>query len=110
MIRVKSNLLPVGLMLASISAFSAGSAISAETELCSVLGGLAEEVMAARQRGVDASALVEKLSQPQFEVYYEFSLSLVIAAYDKPRYSTDKMIESEISDFKNLIYVQCLKS
>lgn len=77
-------------------------------EVCSALGGAAKRAMESRQVGVSMEKLVESL--PEEGPTRKLLLDILIMAYEKPRYSTEKYRSESIKDFENLWYVQCIKT
>lgn len=70
-------------------------------ERCDALSGLAGSIMEAHQTGVSMSAAMRAAdSDPLTE-------KMIIAAYEKPRYSTDKMKRQEIAEFRDTVYLMC---
>lgn len=71
-------------------------------EKCSQISELSKTIMKARQVGVSMADSMGTASNKLGE-------AIIIAAYDKPRYSTPKVQQQTIEDFSNEWYLQCVK-
>jgi len=70
-------------------------------ERCDALSELAGSIMDAHQLGVPMSKAMKAAdSDPLTE-------KMVIAAYEKPRYSTEKMKRQETAEFRDTVYLMC---
>ena len=74
--------------------------------LCSHLGGFAEESMKARQRGL---SMEEAMQIDDFEAK-KLLEEIVIAAYEEPRFATESLQQRTIEKFRDEIYLECVKS
>ena len=75
-------------------------------ESCSAIGSLAETTMRNRQLGVPMEAMI----RPNADSFIEkFDQEIVIMAYERPRYSTEKMRTRSVEDFRDTIYLECVK-
>ncbi|POA50290.1 hypothetical protein C1893_01690 [Pseudomonas sp. MPR-ANC1] len=101
-----------------ISAMLASSMVqAAEEDPCKVYDTAAKGAMEYRQKGRNLSEAlavldkqVSKTSDP-VEVQVNSTLRLAyIEAFKQPRYSTEQMKVSAISDFRNDFYSGCLKA
>lgn len=72
-----------------------------EKDVCAVIGELAEKVMEAHQAGVPMSAVMEDSG--------DLLKELAIEAYSKPRYSTPRMQQRIIAEFRDAVYLVCVK-
>ena len=72
-----------------------------ETQLCTIASELAKTVMLKRQEGVLMSAMLVALDKVEQNPFSDLSKKLVIAAYEKPRYSTEDFKNRAIIDFAN---------
>ena len=76
---------------------------------CAELESTAKSIMNLRQNGFPMTKLIEKLSKSSDSASdLELYKSLVFAAYDAPRYNSEKMKNLSISDFRNEVYKRCL--
>lgn len=73
---------------------------------CESLASLAEVVMRNRQDGVAMSKMMKNTPKTIFKSVIE---SLIITAYDTPRFSTKKMQQRATEDFRDEIYLECIK-
>ncbi|ANL55074.1 hypothetical protein [Rhizobium phaseoli] len=89
------------------SLISAGST-NAEDDFCKAIGKTARSVMVARQRDVDLSAMMET-ANTQGGAFKAPMRQMIIAAYERPAYSTEEMQAKEISEFANEILLACYK-
>jgi hypothetical protein len=80
--------------------------LAAETEghPCEMLGGLAAQIMEARQVGVPLSDMM------RISADSELIQALTISAYQSPRFSTDAYRQEAITDFRNEVEVMCYSS
>jgi len=83
--------------------------VSAEADdgRCEKVAELAEMIMSARQEGVPMVAMMK--SNSQGEGASELSRMLIIAAYEKPGFSTKENRSRAVVDFQNDVYLQCVK-
>jgi hypothetical protein len=72
-------------------------------EQCRKYEGFAETLMQGRQAGIPMSTAMGSGEN-------ELLNHLVVSAYEKPRYGTDQMQQREVEDFKNEVYLQCIKN
>lgn len=72
-------------------------------ETCDGFSEHAELIMQARQLGI---SMAEAMGKTDSKVHEE----MIIAAYEKPRYSTDRMQQKAIEDFRDHWYLRCAKS
>lgn len=70
---------------------------------CETISILAETIMSARQQGVAMSDIINLGKDDKLLKI------LTIEAYEKPRYSTQKNQDQTTQDFKNDVYLECLK-
>lgn len=75
-------------------------------QTCAKLGGVAEKTMIKRQEGFPMQKLMEVVAVGDLREMME---SLIIAAYDSPRYATAGMQQKAVEDFRNDVYLQCVK-
>ena len=94
----------LGILIASTATTAAAS------EKCGSMADLAAAVMTHRQLKNDLSEVITLASANGSPVLKAFILELAPIAYGKPRYSTEKMQQNSIKDFKNEVMLMCLRS
>lgn len=55
------------------------------------------------------AALVEASEKGDASIR-QLSTSIIVMAYDRPRFSSQEYVDAAVTDFENEIYLQCLKS
>lgn len=78
--------------------------VSADELSCDTLSSLAKDVMRNRQANIPISEMM-KATQG-----LDIAQLLIRAAYDEPRYGSEKYRQNAITDFENTWYMNCLKS
>ena len=78
-----------------------------EGDVCDQLNLLAESIMNARQSGVEMRELVRIFREGEMP---DFIIPIVIQAYEMPRFSVERNKKIAIQDFKNAIYLECIRS
>ena len=82
-------------------------------EYCFNAMKLSEAVMSARQYGVSIedvlSARVDASGDSAAQSVRSVHTEIILEAYDKPMYSTEKYKQSEIKEFAAENYVECMK-
>lgn len=85
----------------------ASQSLAAETEAttdtCKILGDLAETIMDRRQEGVALSRLMTITDE-------DFIKSIILLAYDQPRYSSPEYQRDASRDFRNAIETGCYQA
>lgn len=77
---------------------------------CSTIADMAESIMKSRQDGIAISVVMDLLPSVGLSGNgAEAVESLIITAYKKPRYNTEKHIKRSIENFKNYGYMDCVK-
>lgn len=78
---------------------------------CRLLVNYGELVMNARQEGISIIKMIELVDDFTLtdERIRSFIKSLVIAAYEQPQYSTDRMKKRAIRKFCDDLYLGCIK-
>lgn len=74
-------------------------------EICAEIGKLSETIMEKRQAGV---SMAEMMAVAKGEAK-ELAQTLVIDAYDQPRYQTPDVQRRTIGDFRDKWYLVCVK-
>jgi hypothetical protein len=80
------------------------------SEKCGSMADLAAAVMTHRQLKNDLSEMIALANANGSPALKAFILELAPIAYGKPRYSTEKMQQNSINDFKNEVMLVCLRS
>lgn len=75
---------------------------------CDSIAKMAGTIMQARQAGMDMGKVLETSSAN--EALSRRVRDLTVAAYESPRYSTEKNKTRAVEDFKNDAYLACVKS
>ena len=70
-------------------------------ERCELMSGLASSIMGAHQSGVPMSQAMQLADEDPL------TEKMIIAAYEKPRYSTERMKQQEIAEFRDTVYLLC---
>lgn len=71
--------------------------------LCGVISEFAEVTMESRQSGTPMSKLMEAANgEKSME-------SIIIRAYEKPRFRTNEMKQQTIENYRDAIYLACIK-
>ena len=90
------------ILLVLVLALTASNAYSSEwKEKCKSISELAEMIMQSRQDGESMAKMIDSTG--------DGPNNLIIAAYDKPRYSTKKHQQRTIEDFRDSVYLECVK-
>jgi hypothetical protein len=79
-------------------------ALAEDKPSCSDLAGLAQTIMEVRQNGVDMVKVMEVAGDT--ELYRQ----LIIMAYEQPKFDTARYKQERISEFKNMVYRECLQA
>lgn len=95
------------LLIAAAVAMSLTAQAEEKQDICGIVNELAGSIMSARQRGVDMAQAM-KAAGENAEV--DFIRQIIIAAYEKPRYSVAENQQAAVNDFKNSVYLICVKS
>lgn len=74
-------------------------------EGCKSLEKLAGSVMSARQRGMAMSKMLEIVNEGESN---DLVNAMVMDAWDKPRYSTEKHQQRAVSDYKDAAFGACM--
>ena len=88
--------------------FTVGSTSSmASNNVCSLIDIYAKNVMEIRQMGGSMSDLMGMVDDGDYKDLYE---TIIISAFEVPRYNTEKNKQNAISDFTNKQYLECVKA
>jgi len=74
---------------------------------CDSYSELAETTMNGRQSGTPMAKMMKVLSNDEGSELFE---KLIIAAYDSTRYSTERMQQRSIEEFRDEKYLECAKA
>ena len=114
------NYIAIAALAAALTTPPAGAEVG-NAEFCGSLGKMARSIMIARQNGKDVNDILQKalatLGPDQRELRVkgiaknlgEIYVSIVMAAYETPRYGTRAFRERAVDDFGNDWSVACLK-
>ena len=86
----------------TVSTASAQQAPTLTMEQCDNLHGLASEVMIARQSGRSLQDVIQATDNNAFV------RRMARIAWERPRYSTERYQQQEVTDFADQWYSQCL--
>lgn len=73
---------------------------------CKNAQDIAESIMKGRQQGVAMSKMMEVAEGDAANILE----ALIIEAYDRPRYSTEKMQQRSVQGFRDDVYLECVKA
>lgn len=76
-------------------------------DICASMGQLAENIMKRRQEGTPPSTLRAAFAGNKVE---DLAVSMVEAAYERPRFSTDEMQLKEVQNFRAESETSCYKA
>lgn len=79
-------------------------------KLCASASQLAKSIMTARQNNVPMAQAMELPGVTENEQARAIAHAMVIAAYEKPRFSTQDFIDTAITDFESEMYLYCIKA
>lgn len=85
--------------------------VSSDSKNCDVFATLAHNIMDGRQSGLsmkESMDIAERSNLP--DSLKEAVKSIVISAYERPRFSTEQMKAREVSEFENRYYLVCAKA
>lgn len=95
------------LLIAAAMTLSLGAAADDKADTCDLVNKLAHSIMDARQRGVDMAEAMRLANESSIS---DLIKPIIIAAYEKPRYSVEENQRNAVTDFKNAVYLVCVKS
>lgn len=72
--------------------------------MCEAAAEIAETIMERRQTGTSMAKMIEVADDN------ELVEQIIIAAYDSPRYSTDRIQQRAAAEFRDEVYLQCVKA
>jgi len=79
--------------------------------VCGEIAGTAEVVMQSRQDGISMSKIMQVLDSnaEMDESTKKLMRDMLIAAYELPRFSTEKVKKETIENFRDQYYLGCVK-
>lgn len=86
------------------AAMCAATFANADAEFCESLESAAKSLMKARQTGVEMSAAMKAAEGS------EYLSTMVVMAYEEPRWSAQENKRKATQDFSNLVYLECHKA
>jgi hypothetical protein len=95
------------LLLFSNSVLSEEIPYQKKLQICEKISNTGATYMQGRQVGVPMSQF---MNSQLHESIKPLMHRIIIMAYEKPRYNTDSVINETIEDFKNEVYLYCIKS
>lgn len=98
---MKITLLMVAFLLKITSAYA-----DDWSKTCELYSQLAETIMTSRQAGVP---MANQMKIAKGENGSDVMVQLIINAYDKPRYNTEDMQQKSIENYRDDIYLACVK-
>lgn len=90
-------------------AFTPPSFAQSVDEVCKTLGDLGATFMQARQKGIPLSDLMEVFPESPDDYTAELARTILFAAYEQPRFSTEDIQLQAISEFRDAIELECYK-
>jgi hypothetical protein len=81
------------------------------SDICANLSTMATSIMEARQMGLPINTLLQAVETGAEgdATMLEISTTLVLEAYETPKYSTEPMKEEAATEFGNKMYIECAK-
>jgi len=77
-------------------------------DTCSHAAGLAETIMVGRQSGVPVSDALQNVLPLIPDESRGLMQRIILAAYEHPRFSTEKYQQREITEFQNSVFLSCM--
>jgi len=77
------------------------------TSKCKSISTLAGTIMKARQAGTSMSEMMEVKIGPDVK---DLATSMIVSAFETPRFNTEKIKQETISDFRDDWYLKCVKA
>jgi hypothetical protein len=74
-------------------------------ESCGNFGKVAKMIMEKRQSGASMAKMMEAITDIDNSVVE----MMIMSAYDRPRYSTEQMQQRTIEEFRDDVYLECVK-
>ena len=96
--------------LVSLVVFS-GVSFANDSENCKSIANFAAVVMEKRQAGTAMDAMIDLIHGSESDNGLRKVLeSIILRAYENPRYGTEEFKKRSVNDFRNDIYVECYRS
>jgi len=83
------------------------AAVADDISTCRLYSDLATTIMGARQHGIPMADVMEVEADPSIA---DLRRSLIIWAYEEPRYYTEDLQRDSAVDFANEVYLACMKA
>ncbi|OLP56798.1 hypothetical protein BJF92_12050 [Rhizobium rhizosphaerae] len=96
-------------VLIMLSALTGAQTARAEKDMCEVVGQIAEAIMQRRQNGSSLQSSLELVRKVGPEGTAKVFEALVIAAYERPMFSTDDNKKSAVGEFRDDSQLACIK-
>lgn len=98
-----------GMVLAGV--LFAGNAFAQEIDICDFTATIAERMMQSRQNNADLMSVSKAMKELELPESLDNLVQLIIrAAWAQPRYSVERNQKNAVMDFKNTLYLECLKT
>lgn len=79
------------------------------TSMCDQLGDLAKAIMSSRQSGVPMQEVMRIANKGKDDELARAVREMIVAAYEKPRFSSESNRDGAKVDFQNEVYLACIK-
>jgi hypothetical protein len=79
-------------------------------KICKGWGDYAEIVMRLRQQGASMEKLMTLCNEVEGQGGKSLARQIIIMAYEESRYSTEQFQQRKIEDFRDVIYLFCVKT
>jgi hypothetical protein len=97
----------IGIIISTLAMFFM-SPVMAQQDTCIVWGEIAAKIMASRQDGKPPSYWMEKLVKPEQSAdMNQFMTSVILGAYDLPRYGNKSDKAAAIQDYRSAMEAVC---
>lgn len=90
-------------LILAVALLSTAAIAQAEEDNCLIIEDYARTVMDARQGGISLKDVMGTTNE-----HDKLGPQIIIAAYNKPHYMTERIKDKTINDFANDIYLECL--
>lgn len=98
--------LHVGMLAVALITSPAGAAEDLDA-VCSMMGTMAKEIMLTRQAGVPMSEVRGKLLAQPSNPANQLIATVILEAYQEPRYSVEENQQRAADDFRNKVELSC---
>ena len=83
--------------------------VYAEYDLCTSIARTAEQIMIGRQSGVLMEVQMKALDSAEMPEIKNVFSQIIITAYGIPKYESESVKASTVTEFRNKVYLQCIK-